>query len=124
MRVAEAEREDFNDLRRKNYSEGDNRRERERQDRKGLLREFKGLILALRFEVFGIEEMVSAPSATSLLNRFGILKATKNPSREPDAPKYFAISMSLIKPIILLSRVDAATMPVDLTRELFFMFFS
>lgn len=37
-----------------------------------------------------------APSAKSLLNRFGNLKATKNASETKEAPKYLAKRRSLI----------------------------
>ncbi len=44
--------------------------------------------LMTRYSVYtGMNDIVSAPSATSRRSRFGIRNATKNPSSDADAPK-------------------------------------
>ena len=49
----------------------------------------------------GTKAWVNAPSADILLNKFGILNATKNASLASPAPKILAITVSLINPRIL-----------------------
>ena len=56
------------------------------------------------------------PSEKSLLNVFGILKATKNASAIGPEPKYIAIKTSLRYPRILLIRTKKLYVLVDLIR--------
>ncbi len=65
-----------------------------------------------------MNDMVSAPSATRRLKKFGIRKATKKASVDELAPKKYASSISLEKPRTRLVSVDTATIPVDLKIEL------
>ena len=67
----------------------------------------------------GINAAESAPSPRSLLNKFGILNATKKASVAKPAPKIFAITISLIKPKIRLKNVPLLIIPVALRSLLF-----
>ena len=63
--------------------------------------------------------MLKEPSAKSLLNRFGILKATKKTSELSPAPKNQAITTSLMKPKMRLNKVDAPTTPAAFVTRVF-----
>ena len=70
--------------------------------------------LALYSARIGIKAWVNAPSAEILLNKFGILNATKKASLSKPAPKILAITVSLIKPRIL----DKVVIPLTLASVL------
>ena len=59
-----------------------------------------------------------APSANRRLKKLGILNATKKASVNSFAPKSLAIMKSLISPKILDIKVIAATMLLDLMKDL------
>ena len=67
----------------------------------------------------GIKEILRDPSAKSLLKRLGILKATKNASELSPAPKNHAITTSLIKPKMRLSKVAEPTTPAAFVTRVF-----
>ena len=54
------------------------------------------------------------PSAKNLLNKLGILSATKNISATMPAPKYLASIISLNKPKTLLNKVQKETFKIFL----------
>ena len=56
---------------------------------------------------------LNVPSANSLLNVLGSLKATKNASAKIDAPKNIAINISLKYPKTLLIKVKILKIYVD-----------
>src|SRR3972149_3033536 len=62
----------------------------------------------------GMKEEVRDPSPRSLLNMFGILKATKKASAAIPAPNRVAIKASLTKPSIRLINVAPPTTPAAL----------
>lgn len=62
----------------------------------------------------GIKLWVNAPSAKILRKRFGNLKATKKISLYTFAPKMEAVSVSLIKPKILDTKVPTLLVKNDL----------
>tara|TARA_B100001996_G_C18597533_1_gene568482 strand:- start:842 stop:1045 length:204 start_codon:yes stop_codon:yes gene_type:complete len=62
---------------------------------------------------------MNAPSANSLLKKFGILKATKNASVLDEAPNILAKIISLAKPDILEIKVMLPTIYEDLAKEFF-----
>ena len=64
----------------------------------------------------GTKAELKVPSEKSLLNVFGILKATKNASAIGPEPKYIAIKRSLRYPRILLIRTKKLYVLVDLIR--------
>ena len=66
----------------------------------------------------GTSVALKVPSARSLLNKFGILKATQNASVSIFAPKKKVISKSLIQPNILLMNVKKPTL-IDEEKKLF-----
>jgi hypothetical protein len=57
-----------------------------------------------------MKEMVNDPSPTKRLQRLGILKATKKASAAIPVPKKLAITISLKKPRIRLSKVPVPMM--------------
>jgi hypothetical protein len=63
-------------------------------------------------ENVGANADVRAPSATKLLNRFGILNATKKASAKREAPRIRATSRSRTKPKTRLSKVRRETIAV------------
>jgi hypothetical protein len=67
--------------------------------------------LLVRYSVYtGMKEMVNDPSPTKRLQRLGILKATKKASAAIPVPKKLAITISLKKPRIRLSKVPVPMM--------------
>ena len=70
-------------------------------------------------EKTGMKATVSEPSAKSLRNRFGILKATKKASEARPAPKKAAMTTSLAKPNILLRNVAPPTTPAARVTRVF-----
>jgi hypothetical protein len=70
--------------------------------------------LALYSARIGIKAWVNAPSAEILLNKFGILNATKKASVATPTPKVAAIILSLKKPRIL----DKVVIPLTLASVL------
>jgi hypothetical protein len=67
----------------------------------------------------GMKAMLREPSANNLLNRLGILNATKKASELSPAPKNHAMTTSLIKPKIWLTKVAEPTTPAALVTRSF-----
>jgi hypothetical protein len=66
-----------------------------------------------------MKEMVKDPSPTKRLQRLGILKATKKASAAIPVPKKLAMTISLKKPRIRLSKV-----PIPITEAAFVILLS
>ena len=74
--------------------------------------------MALDSARIGKKACEKAPSANRRLKKLGILNATKNASVSSLAPKSLAIMKSRIRPKILDIKVIAATMLLDLIKDL------
>ena len=70
-------------------------------------------------EYIGKNEDVIAPSAVILLNKFGNLDEIKKISETMPAPKKYAKTISLIKPVILLKSVNKALILKPLIKKTF-----
>ena len=74
--------------------------------------------MALDSANIGKKACEKAPSAKRRLKKLGILNATKNASVSSFAPKSLAIMKSLMSPKILDRKVIAATILLDLIKDL------
>ena len=68
----------------------------------------------------GTNADVKAPSAKRLLNKLGSLNDTKKASDTEPAPRKFAIIISRIKPVILLSIVKPPNVAIDFIKDICF----
>ncbi len=70
-------------------------------------------------ESIGTKEVLKAPSAKRLLNKFGSLNDTKKASESIPAPRYLAMTTSRMNPAKRLMSVMLPKVAIDLNKDIF-----